>query len=130
MSSSHLHPELDERIRVQAYHLWESAGRPPGDGQHFWLEAERLILRMSPMQAVKHEEADSAKKPQRSPVAKAQSGGKKKLAGGKREAPSEPEPPLSKAKKALDRSGKAGKREKAPKEDKPDKKPKKKKKHD
>jgi len=42
------HPALDparveEAIRTRAYHLWEAAGRPPGDGVHFWLEAEREL---------------------------------------------------------------------------------------
>ena len=26
----------DDRIRVRAYHLWESAGRPHGDDQAHW----------------------------------------------------------------------------------------------
>ena len=30
----------DEQIRARAYHLWEEAGRPQGDGVQFWLEAE------------------------------------------------------------------------------------------
>ena len=28
-------------IRIQAYYLWEKAGKPAGDGVPFWLEAER-----------------------------------------------------------------------------------------
>ncbi|MEX1026821.1 MAG: DUF2934 domain-containing protein [Candidatus Paceibacterota bacterium] len=28
-------------IREAAYHKWERAGRPAGDGVEFWLEAER-----------------------------------------------------------------------------------------
>jgi hypothetical protein len=36
-------PSPDE-IRMAAYHRWESAGKPPGDGVHFWLEAERALL--------------------------------------------------------------------------------------
>jgi hypothetical protein len=31
-------------IRQRAYHKWEAAGRPPGDGVNFWLEAEREML--------------------------------------------------------------------------------------
>lgn len=42
-------PELTERIQRQAYHLWEAAGRPPGDGFHFWIEAEKLILKLNPL---------------------------------------------------------------------------------
>jgi hypothetical protein len=30
----------EEEIRLCAYRKWESAGRPPGDGVQFWLEAE------------------------------------------------------------------------------------------
>jgi hypothetical protein len=29
-----------DQIRERAYHLWEKAGRPPGDGMEFWLAAE------------------------------------------------------------------------------------------
>jgi hypothetical protein len=34
---------LEEACRVRAYHLWERAGRPPGDGVEFWLDAERQL---------------------------------------------------------------------------------------
>jgi hypothetical protein len=30
-------------IRLRAYAKWEAAGRPDGDGVHFWLEAEREL---------------------------------------------------------------------------------------
>lgn len=33
----------DESIRTLAYHNWEEAGCPAGDGVDFWLEAEREI---------------------------------------------------------------------------------------
>jgi hypothetical protein len=33
-------PSEDE-IRLCAYHKWEKAGKPPGDGVQFWLEAEQ-----------------------------------------------------------------------------------------
>ncbi len=32
-----------EAIRVLAHRKWEAAGRPAGDGLHFWLEAEREL---------------------------------------------------------------------------------------
>jgi hypothetical protein len=32
-----------EEIRTLAYAKWVDAGRPPGDGAHFWLEAEREL---------------------------------------------------------------------------------------
>jgi hypothetical protein len=31
----------EEKIRLQAYQNWEAAGKPPGNGVQFWLEAER-----------------------------------------------------------------------------------------
>jgi Protein of unknown function (DUF2934) len=31
----------EEKIRDLAYQKWVAAGRPPGDGLPFWLEAER-----------------------------------------------------------------------------------------
>lgn len=31
-------------IRLRAYLKWESAGKPPGDGVPFWLEAERELV--------------------------------------------------------------------------------------
>ena len=34
-----------EEIRVLAYHKWLAAGCPSGDGQDFWLEAERELTR-------------------------------------------------------------------------------------
>lgn len=42
------HPGLDpvrydDAIRTRAYHLWEDAGRPEGDGVRFWLTAEREL---------------------------------------------------------------------------------------
>lgn len=33
----------NEAIRTLAYHNWEAAGCPAGDGVDFWLEAEREI---------------------------------------------------------------------------------------
>jgi len=36
-------PVSEEAIRMCAYRKWESAGKPGGDGVHFWLEAEREL---------------------------------------------------------------------------------------
>ena len=33
-----------EDVRLRAYQKWESAGKPPGDGTQFWLEAEHELL--------------------------------------------------------------------------------------
>lgn len=35
--------ELQQAIREAAYHKWEQAGRPHGDGLEFWLESEQEI---------------------------------------------------------------------------------------
>ena len=34
---------LEQRIRERAHHLWESAGSPDGQEEHFWLLAEKEI---------------------------------------------------------------------------------------
>jgi hypothetical protein len=34
----------EEQVRLHAYLKWEAAGKPPGDGALFWLEAERELL--------------------------------------------------------------------------------------
>ena len=36
-------PTPDE-IRQLAYEKWEAAGKPPGDGSDFWLQAEKELL--------------------------------------------------------------------------------------
>jgi len=33
-----------EEVRLRAYLRWEAAGKPPGDGAQFWLEAEQELL--------------------------------------------------------------------------------------
>ncbi len=33
----------DDVIRLGAYLKWEAAGKPPGDGIDFWLEAEKEL---------------------------------------------------------------------------------------
>jgi hypothetical protein len=38
-------PASADDIRRRAYRKWEEAGRPPGDGTRFWLEAERELTR-------------------------------------------------------------------------------------
>jgi hypothetical protein len=37
-------PLSADEIRVCAYLRWEAAGKPPGDGAQFWLEAEQELL--------------------------------------------------------------------------------------
>ena len=36
-------PLNPDEIRRRAYEKWEAAGRPGGDGSHFWVEAEREL---------------------------------------------------------------------------------------
>lgn len=36
-------PRSEEQIRQLAYQKWEAAGKPLGDGLHYWLEAEREL---------------------------------------------------------------------------------------
>lgn len=40
-------PISHDEIRHRAYLKWEAAGRPSGDGGHFWAEAERELLQQS-----------------------------------------------------------------------------------
>jgi hypothetical protein len=35
--------DLHEDIQNLAYHKWQAAGRPGGDGVHFWLKAEQEL---------------------------------------------------------------------------------------
>jgi hypothetical protein len=35
--------ELREDIQLRAFHKWEAAGKPTGDGVRFWLEAENEL---------------------------------------------------------------------------------------
>jgi hypothetical protein len=35
--------ELREKIRLRAFHKWEAAGKPTGNGTQFWLDAEREL---------------------------------------------------------------------------------------
>jgi hypothetical protein len=39
------HPGRQESPEVLAYQLWERAGRPDGQADRFWWEAERQIKR-------------------------------------------------------------------------------------
>jgi Protein of unknown function (DUF2934) len=39
---------LEEAIRKRAYHLWIADGRPNGNADTYWLNAQREILTTSP----------------------------------------------------------------------------------
>ena len=45
------HSSQHECPKALAYQLWEQAGRPEGQAERFWLEAEKRIMR-SPRAAV------------------------------------------------------------------------------
>lgn len=47
----HAIDEFDMAIRELAYHKWEAAGFPPGDGFDFWLEAEREVKANQPAES-------------------------------------------------------------------------------
>ena len=42
-SGAHTLSTRDE-IRQLAYEKWEAAGKPPGDGGEFWLQAEKELV--------------------------------------------------------------------------------------
>jgi hypothetical protein len=39
--------DLEQAIRERAYHLWAEGGRPDGQANAHWLEAQRQILSVS-----------------------------------------------------------------------------------
>ena len=39
-----VHEELERKIRDRAYQLWEANGRPEGEEQAHWTEAERQVM--------------------------------------------------------------------------------------
>jgi len=42
MTSENTH-DLDSRIRVLAYELWEQLGKPDGQEQEFWERTEQML---------------------------------------------------------------------------------------
>jgi hypothetical protein len=40
-------PNLEEKIRERAYHLWIADGQPQGQADVYWLNAQREILTTS-----------------------------------------------------------------------------------
>jgi DUF2934 family protein len=39
-----LFESVTQAVRKRAYQLWEDAGKPAGQQDHFWLEAEKQIM--------------------------------------------------------------------------------------
>jgi hypothetical protein len=48
-SATPLHPPTtdghatEDAVRARAYHLWQQAGNPAGDGTEFWFRAEKEL---------------------------------------------------------------------------------------
>jgi Protein of unknown function (DUF2934) len=55
-------PNLDETIRERAYHLWIADGKPEGQADIYWLNAQRELLTTAVEGSVS-EAAQPAKKP-------------------------------------------------------------------
>lgn len=51
----------EDRIRERAYHCWEEAGCPVGDGVEFWLKAEAELAGKIPAPEANDEAAAAAK---------------------------------------------------------------------
>ncbi|OFX09713.1 MAG: hypothetical protein A2516_09135 [Alphaproteobacteria bacterium RIFOXYD12_FULL_60_8] len=46
ISEGLLEGQANKMIREEAYRLWESAGRPTGDDQNFWVQAESTVRKL------------------------------------------------------------------------------------
>jgi hypothetical protein len=59
-------PNLEEAIRERAYHLWLNDGRPEGQADIYWLNAQRDLLTAS-VEAIVAPAKTVAVKPARKP---------------------------------------------------------------
>jgi hypothetical protein len=59
-------PNLEEAIRERAYHLWLNDGRPEGQADIYWLNAQRDLLTAS-VEAIVAPAKAVAAKPARKP---------------------------------------------------------------
>ena len=57
---------LGQRIRQRAYEIWEALGRPDGDSDQHWLDAERELLEAS-MAPLARPVAKKASAPRKTP---------------------------------------------------------------
>lgn len=67
--------EREQKIRRKAHELWEKAGKPDGQHDHHWSEAERLVdedeqgggaaVETGPAQPSKVEQPEKAKGPEK-----------------------------------------------------------------
>ncbi len=46
--------EYERRVRERAYQLWEAAGQPDGDSDHFWYDAQHQFDAEHPELAILH----------------------------------------------------------------------------
>ena len=61
---------LDEAIRERAYHLWVADGRPEGNPDNYWLNAQRELLASSAGGAVTDDSAVVPAKPAKAKAAR------------------------------------------------------------
>lgn len=53
--------DMEHAIRERAYHMWNDAGRPDGNSDAFWLNAQRELLAQSLGQIAKVKSSASKK---------------------------------------------------------------------
>jgi hypothetical protein len=68
--------DMEQAIRERAYHIWNDAGRPEGDSESFWLNAQRELIAESLAQIANIKAAA----PKKATRAKATSPRKRKVA--------------------------------------------------
>ena len=61
---------LEEAIRERAYQLWVSDGRPEGNPDNYWLNAQRELLAYSADRAVAEDSAVVSAKPGKAKIAR------------------------------------------------------------
>jgi Protein of unknown function (DUF2934) len=61
---------LEEAIRERAYQLWVADGRPEGNPDNYWLNAQREMLAHSADRAVTEESPVVAAKPDKAKIAR------------------------------------------------------------
>ncbi len=61
---------LEEAIRERAYQLWVADGRPEGNPDNYWLNAQREMLAQSADRVVTDDSAVVTAKPEKAKVAR------------------------------------------------------------
>jgi len=61
---------LEEAIRERAYQLWVADGRPEGNPDNYWLNAQRELLAYSADRAVAEDSAVVSAKPGKAKIAR------------------------------------------------------------